>query len=109
MVSIYKRDDRGDKRSLAVEGAMDFDTAGSLRRRSRPLFADAPKRIEIDLSAVSSANSAGFVLLLEWLRWAKRTQREVTFKSVPDKLKRYADQFGLSGLLHIETDRVAHG
>ena len=57
---------RGDNQ-FAVSGTLGFDSVTALMEQSKQMFA-AANNIDIDLSAVTHAGSAGRALLLEWLR-----------------------------------------
>jgi phospholipid transport system transporter-binding protein len=76
--------DRGDGR-FAVRGDLTFKTAGIALEESKELFADH-SILEIDLSGVKKADSAGLALLLEWVNWAKNYVREIRFRGVPDEI-----------------------
>ena len=69
---------------FAVRGPLTFATApGASGAGLRALSASAPGPVEIDLSAVGSADSAGLAVLLYWLAWARRNSRALTFRSLP--------------------------
>ena len=76
--------DLGDGR-FAVRGDLTFRTAGIALEESKELFADH-SILEIDLSGVRKADSAGLALLLEWVNWAKNYVREIRFRRVPDEI-----------------------
>lgn len=76
--------DRGDGQ-FAVRGDLTFKTAGIALEESKELFADH-SILEIDLSGVNKADSAGLALLLEWVNWAKNYVREIRFRGVPDEI-----------------------
>ncbi|HEY1772748.1 MAG TPA: STAS domain-containing protein [Gammaproteobacteria bacterium] len=65
-----------------LTGHLGFDTAHYALHHSRSLFADH-KRIQLDLSGVSSTDSAGLALLVEWTGWARREKRKLTLTHVP--------------------------
>lgn len=71
--------------SLRVSGVLDFPTVVELCEAGVALFADRP-RISIDLGGVERANSAGLVLLLEWLERAHRANCALEFSNVPPSL-----------------------
>lgn len=55
--------------------------------------------LELDLSGVSSADSAGLALLLEWVHWAKQSAREIQFKNIPDQIQTIARISEVDGIL----------
>jgi phospholipid transport system transporter-binding protein len=76
---------------FAVRGALTFATAPSASGAGlRSLSASATGPVEIDLSGVSAADSAGLAVLLYWLAWARRNARKLTFKGVPRSIEALA-------------------
>ncbi len=80
----FELEDIGEGRFRLV-GDMSFGTAESILRRSEDLFEDYT-RIEVDLSGVEKADSAGLALLLEWTTWAIQTVREIRFVDMPERV-----------------------
>ncbi len=89
---------QGEGRFL-VEGELDFDTAGAALARSRQLFRDYSV-IELDLSGVRRADSAGLALLLEWVNWARNSAREIQFDHIPAQLLAIAQISEVDDMLH---------
>lgn len=87
----------GDGRFL-VRGPVVFATAGELLAASEKLF-NGNGALQIDLSAVSDADSAGLALLIEWLRMGRGGARPVSFTGIPDKLEAIARLSGVDGML----------
>ncbi len=96
-VSDYTLTDLGDGR-FALSGAMSFETAEQILRESEDPFAEHA-RLEIDLSAVDKADSAGLALLLEWITWANHTVREIRFTGMPDSIVAIAETTEVGQLL----------
>jgi phospholipid transport system transporter-binding protein len=71
---------------FAVAGDLDFETAADLLECSLADFKDAP-RIEADLSAVRSSDSAGLALLIEWVRLARARGIPIEFHGIPAQLR----------------------
>jgi len=80
---------QGDGR-FRIEGELSFRTAGAALARSRKLFRDHSV-IELDLSGVRRADSAGLALLLEWVNWARHSAREIEFHHIPAQLMAIAE------------------
>ncbi len=80
----FDLEDMGEGRFRLV-GDMSFGTAESILRKSEDLF-EAYTRIEVDLSGVEKADSAGLALLLEWTTWAIQTVREIRFVDMPERV-----------------------
>ncbi|HVY22122.1 MAG TPA: STAS domain-containing protein [Steroidobacteraceae bacterium] len=76
---------RGENQ-FAVSGNMNFATVPELLSQSERLFS-AASAIDIDLSAVLHADSAGLALLLEWLRYGKHNSKSVHYRNVPAQLR----------------------
>lgn len=68
-----------------IEGELGFRTAADALAQSRALFRDHAV-IELDLSGVTRGDSAGLALLLEWVTWARKNARELTFDHLPEQL-----------------------
>ncbi|HTX25123.1 MAG TPA: STAS domain-containing protein [Steroidobacteraceae bacterium] len=82
-----------------VRGALAFGTARRALGAGLKAFAGASGPIEVDLSGVGTADSAGLAVLIEWLAWAHRNGREVRFSNVPQMLDAIARICELEGLL----------
>jgi len=74
---------------FAVGGVLGFDSATGLLEESKKLF-DSANTINIDLSAVTHADSAGLALLLEWLRYGKQHNKTVRYQNLPTQLRSLA-------------------
>jgi phospholipid transport system transporter-binding protein len=73
--------DRGDGR-FALTGDMSFETANEILKASEPRLRQHAS-LEIDLSGVEKADSAGLALMLEWKAQARQRGAEVRFVDVP--------------------------
>ncbi len=71
---------------LRVQGELNFDSVAELWETTEALFADT-SLLRIDLSGVSRSNSAGVALLVQWLRQARRRQRELLFVDIPAQMR----------------------
>jgi len=83
-VSDFELQDLGEGR-FTLSGDMSFDTAERILRASEEPF-EQHTRIEVDLSGVGIADSAGLALLLEWITWANHTVREIRFTDMPERI-----------------------
>lgn len=81
-----------------VEGEMTFATANSLLQQSAEFFGK-PQDIEIDLSKVVGADSAGLALLLEWKAKAAQQGAQIVIEGLPDALKSIAHLCRIEPLL----------
>lgn len=80
----YGIEPRGEGR-FAVSGALTLATAASALAAGDRAFA-AVHSVEIDLSGVVAADSAGLAVLLEWVRAAKMQGRCLRLHSMPPML-----------------------
>lgn len=83
---------------FAVSGNLEIETATAAYAESMLKFSPFSE-LEIDLSGVVRADSAGLALLLEWIHWAKNTAREIRFKNVPDQILSIARISEVDGVL----------
>ena len=72
-----------------VSGVLDASTATSVLEDSEARFTQAPK-IDVDLGGVGESDSAGLALLIEWLRIARQSGKEIHFANVPAQIEALA-------------------
>ena len=89
--------DEGEGR-FCISGKLEFETVSSAYTQSMMKFAPYSE-LELDLSGVTDADSAGLALLLEWVHWAKHSAREIRFKNVPDQIQTIAQISEVDGIL----------
>jgi len=80
---------RSSDGQFAVSGVLGFDSVTELLQQSKTLFTDA-NAVNIDLSAVTHADSAGLALLLDWLRYGKQHNKTVRYQNLPAQLRSLA-------------------
>jgi phospholipid transport system transporter-binding protein len=83
---------------LTVRGDLDFDSAPAALVRGLSLMGDA-KNCEVDLSGVSSGDSAGLAVLIEWLGCARRRGATLRYTGVPAQIRAIARISALDELL----------
>ena|SRR5260221_8645088 len=88
-----------EKGQLIVSGELNFATIVGLWSQSLPLFTNR-SHIDIDLSQVTLSNSAGVALLIEWLKYAKQTNKAIMFHRIPAQLQSIAAVAGVALALH---------
>lgn len=81
-----------------ISGKLNFDTVVKLWDQSLPLFMNHHS-LDLDLSKVTESNSAGLSLLVEWLRYADKNKKTITFENLPPQLLSIAKISGVDGLL----------
>lgn len=97
-MSDFELQDAGGGR-FVLSGEMSFKTAEQILRASEGPF-EQHTRIEVDLSGVEKADSAGLALLLEWITWANHTVREIRFGAMPERILAIAKTTEVDHLLN---------
>jgi phospholipid transport system transporter-binding protein len=83
---------------VVITGPATFATVGDLLSASQSVFA-GQTAMTVDLGEVTSVDSAGLALLLEWLRRARRDGCSVKYTGLPDKLVAIAKLSGVNAML----------
>lgn len=91
-----------------LEGPLDFDTVTPLLAAGEPLLR-RPGPLHIDLEGVTSANSAGLALLLEWMDLARSRGIDIHYMNLPESLLRIAAFSNLTALLPMTEGRDGGG
>lgn len=81
-----------------VAGTLDFSTAPAALNAVSAHILSTPS-LRIDLGDVSSSNSAGLALIIEWLAVGRRAGHTVTFDQIPDGLRQLAGVCQVDGLI----------
>lgn len=84
---------------FVLSGDLSFETVPRLLESGRVLFEGGTGAIRVDLAAVTRSDSAGLALLVEWLRSARRSGREIAFLNIPAKMLATARVSGLDRVL----------
>lgn len=86
-----------------LSGVLDFATVTQLAQAGERLLRQVPDAaaIEVDLSGVEQANSAGLALLIQWLEMAQERDIQLSYRHLPDSLQRIAAFSNLQDLLPI--------
>jgi phospholipid transport system transporter-binding protein len=76
---------------FAAQGALTFATARRGRESGLASFGTSNSReLEVDCSGVTSWDSAGMAVLLDWLAIAKRSGRSMHFTSLSEQVQAIA-------------------
>lgn len=89
-----------DGRHAVIQGELTAATVTRLRRYGRRQIAHATGALNVDLSAVTAADSAGLALLVDWMAWAQERRAKLSFTNLPPALTALA---GLSDVLPLLT------
>ncbi|MET0071072.1 MAG: STAS domain-containing protein [Candidatus Thiodiazotropha sp.] len=68
-----------------VQGDMTFSSVRDLLQRSTELFSSVDE-LEVDLSQVDHADSAGLALVLEWMAQAGERNAKIVFTGIPESM-----------------------
>lgn len=93
----FELTDNGDGH-FSLVGEMSFETAERILQASEEPF-ESHTQLEVDLSGVTLADSAGLALLLEWVTWANHTVREIRFLEMPERILAIAKTTEVDSLL----------
>ncbi|OGT45119.1 MAG: hypothetical protein A3E83_07530 [Gammaproteobacteria bacterium RIFCSPHIGHO2_12_FULL_41_20] len=82
-----------------ISGDLTFATVPVVWNKSQPML-DGKAQLLLDFSRVTSSNSAGLALILEWLKYAKYHNKKIQLHHLPPQLLTIARVAGLDALLH---------
>jgi phospholipid transport system transporter-binding protein len=83
-----------------ITGDLNFFTVEKLWKETLPLL-EIMREMSFDFSKVTSANSAGITLLIEWLKYAKREKKSIRFANIPASMMALATISGIDKLFNI--------
>jgi phospholipid transport system transporter-binding protein len=83
---------------VRVEGALGFATVAALLPLGEHAIHESQARV-MDLSGVTSSDSAGLALLIEWQSIARAAARALTYEHLPESLLQLARLSDVEGLL----------
>jgi len=96
-MSEFDFQEQGEGR-FSLSGDMSFETANQILKSSEPLFRKHAA-LEIDLSGVGKADSAGLALMLEWKAQAGQRGAAIQFVAIPASLLAVAKTSEVSDLI----------
>ncbi len=85
---------------INVSGELTFNTASQILTAAPSLF-EKQSNLEIDLANVTRSDSAGLALLIDWMRYAQKGNKEIVFHHMPKQLLAIANASGLDELLPV--------
>jgi phospholipid transport system transporter-binding protein len=89
----------GDGGRFRLAGCFGFETAAAVLARGDSLFGTHPV-VELDLSGVTDADSAGLAVLLAWIERARRRGQSLRYVGMPPQLAGIARITDVEPLLH---------
>jgi phospholipid transport system transporter-binding protein len=76
---------------FTARGPLTFATATLARQRGLSAFgASTSRAIDVDCSGITTSDSAGMTVLLDWLSFAKHSGRSMHFGSLPEQVQAIA-------------------
>jgi phospholipid transport system transporter-binding protein len=85
---------------LEVTGALTFATARKARQQGLHLLSvSSVRELEVDCSGVTASDSAGLTVLLDWLAAAKRENRSLQLRNLPEAIRAVAQISDVAELL----------
>lgn len=76
---------------FTARGPLTFATATLARSTGLTLFgASSSRAIDLDCSGITSSDSAGMTVLLDWLSFAKNSGRAMHFANLPEQVQAIA-------------------
>lgn len=90
----------GTDGALELAGVLDKNSVNQIHQECLARFHDAATTPEtINLAGVTTMDSAGVALLIEWIRLGRRQHCTIRFLHIPDRVLPLAKLFGVEHLL----------
>jgi len=96
-VTAFRIEPAGDGR-LAASGELDFATAAAALHAGLALIGTG-RALAVDLAGITSGDSAGLAVLVEWMSAARARGGSVRYEAVPDQILAIARISDLDELL----------
>ncbi|GMR07939.1 MAG: STAS domain-containing protein [Gammaproteobacteria bacterium] len=94
----------GQDGQFALTGVLSFQTVPAVWRQGLSMF-NGEDAVHLDLKGVSRSDSAGLVLLIEWMRHLRLQSREISFTNVPRQMLAIARVSSLDKQLPLSRDQ----
>lgn len=101
MSQTFTIERQADSGTFLISGELTLATANEALTVSRAQFKQA-EALDIDLAAVSRADSAALALLVSWMRLAKQTDKHIQFHNLPTQMVAIAKASGLDAILPVQ-------
>ncbi|MDO9199407.1 lipid asymmetry maintenance protein MlaB [Rhodoferax sp.] len=88
---------------FVIDGDLTFATIDKQTLKSFN-FLNGAKEITLDLSRVSSTDSAGLALMIEWIKYSRDNRTHIAFKNIPEQLLNLAKLSGFDQSSHFNED-----
>lgn len=85
--------------TVSVAGTLTITTASAVLAAASECFDVDSRLLNVDLSGLQQVDSSALAVLLEWLRRAARSDQQLAFRDVPERLKQLAQISELEDVL----------
>lgn len=92
------------KGRFRIIGELIFETVPEVKKEGLTLFDEVEGGLCIDLQEVSRADSAGLVLLIAWMRYAREKNRALQFFNIPAQMLALAQASNLDKILPLRKE-----
>jgi phospholipid transport system transporter-binding protein len=92
-----------DEGGYRLQAPLLFSTVPELREQGVALIGASHEQLRMDLSAVTSADSAGLALLIDWLACARSAGKRLLYVRPPDALLALARLSDVAPLLKTDS------
>lgn len=82
---------------FSLVGDLKFETVTLLHANSKK-FLSGGKVVSIDMNKVGAVDSAGVVMLVDWLQQSAKCGVELQYENIPEQTSRLIQVSGLAGL-----------
>ncbi len=93
--------ERQDAQQFVIKGELNMYTVPALAETARSLLTQLNGEVQVDLSGVSRADSAGLALLIDLQRRARQQQCDIRFIHLPDQLSQILHLSELDDILPV--------
>lgn len=87
-----------DEQRLILSGDLNFLNVMPLYQKSLPYLHQCPE-LPFDFAEVKSSDSAGLALIIEWIKYAKRSNKQIHFSHLSQDLLSIATAAGIDQLI----------
>ena len=84
---------------LSLSGDLNFLNVMSVYQKSLAFLSRCPA-LTFDFSQVSSSDSSGLALMIEWIKYTRHHRTQITFKNIPEQLLNLAKLSGFDKTNH---------
>lgn len=84
--------------NFSLHGELSFAAVPVLAAQSRLWLASGKENITIDMADIGRADSAGLALMLEWIKQAGQSGKQIRFINIPGQLSSLIRVSGLDGV-----------